>query len=57
MKIVSTLIISFIGWIATGYDFFAILTIASIAIDLYQSLNSAQKRLNKILKIKRKIRK
>lgn len=55
MKIVSILI-SLLTWRVTGYDFFIILTITSMTIDLYKGIKKAQKRLNKILKTIRKIK-
>ena len=55
MKIVSILI-SLLVWRVTGYDFFIILTITSITIDLYKGIKKVQKRLNKILKMMRKIK-
>ncbi len=55
MKIVSILI-SLLAWRVTGYDFFIILTITSMTIDLYKGIKKAQKRLNKILKTIRKIK-
>ena len=57
MKIVSVIIISIVGWIATGYDLFTILTIASMSIDLYKGLRKLQKKYYKVLMMKRKIRK
>lgn len=56
MKIVSILI-SLLAWRVTGYDFFIILTITSMTIDLYKGIKKVQKRLNKILKMMRKIKK
>ena len=53
MKIVSILI-SLLVWRVTGYDFFIILTVTSITIDLYKEIKKVQKRLNKILKTIRK---
>nr|DAM43405.1 MAG TPA: hypothetical protein [Caudoviricetes sp.] len=53
MKIVSILI-SLLAWRVTGYDFFIILTITSMTIDLYKGIKKVQKRLNKILKTIRK---
>jgi hypothetical protein len=55
MKIVSILI-SLLAWRVTGYDFFIILTITSMTIDLYKGIKKVQKRLNKILKMMRKIK-
>lgn len=55
MKIVSILI-SLLAWHVTGYDFFIILTITSMTIDLYKGIKKVQKRLNKILKMMRKIK-
>jgi hypothetical protein len=55
MKIVSILI-SLLVWRVTGYDFFIILTITSMTIDLYKGIKKVQKRLNKILKMMRKIK-
>lgn len=55
MKIVSILI-SLLVWRVTGYDFFIILTITSMTIDLYKGIKKIQKRLNKILKMMRKIK-
>ena len=55
MKIVSILI-SLLAWSVTGYDFFIILTITSMTIDLYKGIKKVQKRLNKILKMMRKIK-
>lgn len=55
MKIVSILI-SLLAWRVTGYDFFIILTITSMTIDLYKGFKKVQKRLNKILKMMRKIK-
>lgn len=46
MKIVSILI-SLLVWRVTGYDFFIILTITSMTIDLYKGIKKVQKRLNK----------
>lgn len=57
MKIACVIIVSFIGWIATGYDIFTIITIASLTIDLYKGFKKVQKKYNKSLKMKRKIRK
>ena len=55
MKIVSILI-SLLAWRVTGYDIFIILTITSMTIDLYKGIKKVQKRLNKILKMMRKIK-
>nr|DAW13881.1 MAG TPA: hypothetical protein [Caudoviricetes sp.] len=55
MKIVSILI-SLLVWRVTGYDFFIILTVTSMTIDLYKGIKKVQKRLNKILKMMRKIK-
>jgi hypothetical protein len=55
MKIVSILI-SLLVWRVTSYDFFIILTITSMTIDLYKGIKKVQKRLNKILKMMRKIK-
>lgn len=55
MKIVSILI-SLLARRVTGYDFFIILTITSMTIDLYKGIKKVQKRLNKILKMMRKIK-
>lgn len=55
MKIVSILI-SLLAWRVTGYDFFIILTVTSMTIDLYKGFKKVQKRLNKILKMMRKIK-
>ena len=55
MKIVSILI-SLLVWRVTGYDFFIILTVTSMTIDLYKGIKRVQKRLNKILKMMRKIK-
>ena len=55
MKIVSILI-SLLVWRVTGYEFFIILTITSMTIDLYKGIKKVQKRLNKILKMMRKIK-
>lgn len=55
MKIVSILI-SLLAWRVAGYDFFIILTITSMKIDLYKGFKKVQKRLNKILKMMRKIK-
>jgi hypothetical protein len=55
MKIVSILI-SLLAWRVTGYDFFIILTVTSMTIDLYKGIKKVQKRLNKILKMMRKIK-
>ena len=55
MKIVSILI-SLLVWRVTGYDFFIILTITSMTINLYKGIKKVQKRLNKILKMMRKIK-
>ena len=53
MKIV-IILISLLAWRVTGYDFFIILTITSMTIDLYKGIKKVQKRLNKILKTIRK---
>lgn len=55
MKIVSILI-SLLVWRVTGYDFFIILIVTSMTIDLYKGFKKVQKRLNKILKMMRKIK-
>ena len=55
MKIVSILI-SLLAWRVAGYDFFIILTITSMTIDLYKGFKKVQKRVNKILKMMRKIK-
>ena len=55
MKIV-TILISLLVWRVTGYDFFIILTVTSMTIDLYKGIKKVQKRLNKILKMMRKIK-
>ena len=55
MKIVSILI-SLLVWRVTGYDFFIILTVTSMTIDIYKGIKKVQKRLNKILKMMRKIK-
>lgn len=55
MKIVSILI-SLLAWRVTGYDFFIILTVTSMTIDLYKGFKKVQNRLNKILKMMRKIK-
>ena len=55
MKIVSILI-SLLAWRVAGYDFFIILTVTSMTIDLYKGIKKVQKRLNKILKMMRKIK-
>lgn len=57
MKIVSVIIISIVGWLATGYDLFTVLTLASLSIDLYKGLHKLQKKYYKVLMMKRKIRK
>ena len=55
MKIVSILI-SLLALRVTGYDFIIILTVTSMTIDLYKGFKKVQKRLNKILKMMRKIK-
>ena len=52
-KIISTLIFSLIGWKVSGYDFFALITLISFAIEIYESFNKTLKKIYKILKIKR----
>ena len=56
-KIASILIISLLAWIVTGYDFFTLLTIVSMTIDLYKGFCKVRKRINKILKMMRKAKK
>lgn len=53
-EIASMLIISTLAWYITGYDFFIILTITSMTIDLYKGLYKVHKRIIKILKTIRK---
>lgn len=53
-KIISTIFISYLGWLLIGYDFFIISTLVSLSIDLYISLRrmffKAQKIYNKYTK-------
>lgn len=51
-KIISTIFISFIGWIVTGYDFFVISSLLSFSIELHTELNKTQKRYFKNTKDK-----
>ena len=52
VKIISILLISIIGIVVTGYDFFALITLTSLAIDIYKSLKKLQKRFDKYTKDK-----
>ena len=51
-KIISMIFISYLGWKVTGYDFFDLLTLISLALDSYKSFIKIQKRLNKYTKDK-----
>lgn len=51
-KIISTLLISAIGWIVTGYDFFIIASLISFSIDIYKGILKIQKRYHKNTKDK-----
>ncbi len=51
-KILSMILISYLGWKLTGYDFFILSSLISFALDTYQSLIKVQKRLNKTTKDK-----
>lgn len=53
-EIASILIISSLTWIVTGYDLFILITVTSMAIELYKGFCKVRKRMNKILKIMRK---
>lgn len=52
VKIISILLISFVGWMVSGYDFFTLITLTSFAIDIYKSLKNLQKRFDKYTKDK-----
>ena len=51
-KIISTLTISYLGWVLTGYDFFILSSLITYSIDIYKGLIKIQKRLNKNTKDK-----
>lgn len=42
-EIASMLIISLLLWFVTGYDFFTLLTVTSITIDLYTNDKTAKR--------------
>lgn len=53
-KIISTILISYLGWRITGFDFFALSTLISFSIELYSILrkifHNTQKIYNKYTK-------
>ena len=53
-KIISTILISYLGWKLTGYNFFTLSALVTLSIDLYTSLRKlffkAQKIYNKYTK-------
>ena len=53
-KIISTILISYLGWKIIGFDFFALSTLVSFSIELYSTLRriffKAQKIYNKYTK-------
>lgn len=51
-KIISILLISYLGWKLTGYDFFVLSALISFALDIYSSMIDLQKRLYKYTKDK-----
>ena len=53
-EIASILIISTLTWLATGYDLFILMTVTSMAIELYKGFYKVHTRINKILKMIRK---
>lgn len=51
-KIISILLISYIGCKVTGYDFFTIATLISFALDLYKGILKTHKIIKKYTKEK-----
>lgn len=51
-KVISIILISCLGWIVTGYDFYAIASLLSFSIDLYKEIKKLQKRYQKYTKDK-----
>ena len=51
-KIISILLISFLGWKATGVDLLTIVTLATLTIDIYKEFLKLQKMIYNILKMK-----
>lgn len=46
-EILSIILISYIGWKTTGYDFFVLSALASYAIDFYKGLDALRKKILK----------
>lgn len=51
-KIISVLLISFIGYKVANYDFFIIATLTSFSIDIYKEIRKMYKRYSKYTKDK-----
>ena len=51
-KVISILLISFLGWKVTGTDFFVLATLTSFTIELYKGFSNLQKMIQNILKDK-----
>ena len=49
-KVISELVISYLFWTITGYDFFIILTICSYSIELYKRICNTLKIIKKYTK-------
>ena len=46
-KIISILLLSYIGWEVTGYDFFTLSALISFSIDLYIGLQNTKDNITK----------
>lgn len=46
-EILCVLLISYIGWKTTGYDFFVLSALVSYSIDVYKGLDTLRKRILK----------
>lgn len=46
-KIISIILISYIGWKITGYDFFVLSALTSYSIDIYQGFTDLHKKISK----------
>lgn len=51
-KIISILLVSIIGWVFTGYDFFILFPISSIVIEIYKSISLLERKTLKNTKDK-----
>ena len=50
-KIISILSISYFGWKLTGYDFFALSTLITYAIEIYNALTNLLKKYEDIINL------